>query len=316
MIASFWLYIYTLLKLIIEYLYMSSTICEPLNDLSHAQQERLAFIDFCLQFFGQVARADLISHFNTGLASGTRDFTLYKKLAGANLILKHETKQYYRTANFKPLFQYDAETVLAHLRQGFGNGVAAGINSNNHCFDAIRLIHPNSEIIASLMRAIQQQQAIDCSYVSLSSGESQRQLVPHAIVNNGHRWHVRAFDRRSAQFRDFVCTRFISISLLEVDIAPQESVSSDVQWNNLLTLQLIPHSKLRYPQAIELDYAMRNGILTLPVREALLGYLMRQWHVDCSADQSLDPRQYPLALANIEILSDIDNVTLLPGVCR
>ena len=295
---------------------MPSTICEQLDDLSHAQQERLAFIDFCLQYFGQVARADLISHFNTGLASGTRDFTLYKKLACDNLMLKHETKQYYRTTDFKPIFHYDAETVLANLSQGFGNGIAAGINSNSHCFDAIRLVHPQIEIIASLMRAIQQRQAIDCCYVSLSSGESQRELVPHAIINNGHRWHIRAFDRNSCQFRDFVCTRFTKINALEQEISHQESAASDLQWNNFLALQLIPHPKLTHPLAIELDYAMHEGVLNLPVREALLGYLMQQWHVDCSADQSLNPRQYPLALANRELLSAVNNATLLPGVCR
>lgn len=293
---------------------MPSTIFEQLNSLSHAQQERLAFIDFCLQYFGQVARADLIRHFNTGLASGTRDFALYKALACDNLTLMHHTKQYYRTADFKSIFEYDAETVLAYLSRGFGNGIAAGINSNSHCFDAIRLVHPKSEIIASLMRAIQQQQAIDCCYVSLSSGESQRELVPHALVNNGHRWHVRAFDRNSSQFRDFVCTRFTKINPLEQKIDRQESGASDREWNNLLALQLIPHPKLTYPLAIELDYAMHNGVLNLPVREALLGYLMQQWHVDCSAQHSLDPRQYPLTLANRELLSAVKNMALLPGV--
>ena len=294
---------------------MSSTIGEQLNKLSYAQRERLTFIDFCLQYFGQIARADLIHHFNTGLASGTRDFTLYKALVCDNLILKHETKQYYRSADFKPLFQHDAETVLTNLSNGFGNGIAAGINSDIHCFDAIRLVHPKSEMIAVLMRAIHQRQAIACCYVSLSSGESQRQLVPHSIVNNGHRWHVRACDRKSSQFRDFVCTRFTKINLLDQEIHRQESIIADLQWNNLLTLQLTPHPKLTHPQAIELDYAMHDGILNLPVREALLGYLMQQWKVDCSLDQSLNPYQYPLALANLDILSEVDNLTLLPGVC-
>lgn len=294
---------------------MSNPICEQLKLLSYAQQERLTFIDFCLQYFGQVARADLIRHFNTGLASGTRDFTLYKTLASDNLLLKHETKQYYRTANFKPLFEHDSDMVLTKLSHGFGNGIAAGINSNIHCFDAVRLIHPNSDIIASLMRAIHQQHAIACTYVSLSSGESQRELVPHAIVNNGDRWHVRAFDRKSSEFRDFVCTRFTKISLLEQAVNSQEVVSADTQWNNLLTLQLIPHPKINHPLAIELDYAMHDGMLNLPVREALLGYLMQQWKVDCSPERSLNPYQYPLVLANLQVLSAVDNLTLLPRVC-
>jgi hypothetical protein len=46
--------------------------------LSHAQQDRLAFIDFSLQYFGHVARTDLIQRFQTGLAASTRDFSTYK----------------------------------------------------------------------------------------------------------------------------------------------------------------------------------------------------------------------------------------------
>ena len=41
---------------------------KALDLLTHAQKERLAFIDFSLQYFGQVARIDLIQRFKTGLA--------------------------------------------------------------------------------------------------------------------------------------------------------------------------------------------------------------------------------------------------------
>jgi hypothetical protein len=71
-----------------------------LEKINYAQRERLAFIDFCLQFVGQITRADLINHFRTGLASCSRDLTLYNELAPNNLELKHENKQYYRTSEF------------------------------------------------------------------------------------------------------------------------------------------------------------------------------------------------------------------------
>lgn len=54
---------------------------KALDSLTHAQKERLAFIDFNLQHFGQVARADLIQRFKTGLAASTRDLTSYRELA-------------------------------------------------------------------------------------------------------------------------------------------------------------------------------------------------------------------------------------------
>lgn len=138
--------------------------------------------------------------------------------------------------------------------------------------------------------------------------------MSHAIINNGHRWHIRAFDRKSNEFRDFVCTRFTHIEVLEQPVNTGEARDCDKQWNTLLPIQLIPHPNLTHPLAIELDYGMCDGVMKLEVRSALLGYLMQQWHVDCSLDRSLDPRQYPLVLANAELLSDLNNLSLLPGV--
>jgi len=67
-----------------------------MDNLSHAQRQRLAFIDFSLQYFGQVSRQDLISKFATGLAAATRDFQSYRTLAPNNMRLVHQTKCYHR----------------------------------------------------------------------------------------------------------------------------------------------------------------------------------------------------------------------------
>jgi len=198
----------------------------------------------------------------------------------------------------------------------FGDGFASKIKPSETCFDAIRLIQPNSDTIATLMRAIQNQQAVKCQYVSLSSGTSTRELVPHAIVNNGHRWHVRAFDRKSNGFRDFVCTRFISINDLTSPAQSQELACVDKAWLTILPLVLKPHPKLKHSLAIELDYHMTNGELTLDVRGALAGYLLQQWQVDCSNNYQLNEKQYPLALANIEVLKSCNNALLAPGFTK
>ncbi|MCJ8272475.1 MAG: carbonic anhydrase family protein, partial [Psychrosphaera sp.] len=157
-----------------------------LKDMNQAQQQRLAFIDFCLEYYGQIGRADLIKRFKTGLAAATRDFASYRQLAPDNLELIHQTKNYHRKDGFKPLFDHDPEAVLTGLCRGFGDGFSFGIDPSEVCVDAIRLIHPDTQIIASLMRAIKNRFALKCRYVSLSSGESERVIVPHAIINNGH----------------------------------------------------------------------------------------------------------------------------------
>lgn len=287
---------------------------QRLAELSHAQTDRLAFIDFSLQFFGHVARSDLIKRFKTGLAACTRDFSTYKELAPENLILRHQTKSYHRMEGFQPVFKHDPEVILTSLSRGFGNGISTGVQPSEQCFDAVGLIHPKADIIASIMRAIHNKQAIKCGYVSVSSGETERALVPHSIVNNGHRWHVRAYDRKRNCFLDFVSTRFTFVELIEGALHVHEASPYDQQWQQLVDIILVPHPKISQPKAIEMDYGMADGKLTLQLRAAVAAYVLRQWQVDCTALHSEDQQGCQLALANLEVLDLIENISLAPGV--
>jgi hypothetical protein len=284
-----------------------------LAGFTHAQKDRLAFIDFSLQFFGHVARTDLIQRFKTGLAASTRDFSTYKELAPHNLILRHQTKSYHRTDGFQSVFNHDPQVILTSLSRGFGNGISTGLQPSEQCFDAVRLIHPNVAIIASIMRAIHNKQAVKCGYVSVSSGETERALVPHSIINNGHRWHVRAYDRKRNSFRDFVCTRFTFVSLIKGLVHVHEASPYDQQWQKIVDVVLVPHPKIKQSKAIEMDYNMLDGMLRIQLRAAVAAYVLRQWQVDCSADHAEYPQGSQLALANPEVLELIDNVSLAPG---
>ncbi len=284
-----------------------------LTNINYAQRERLAFIDFCLQFFGQISRADLVNHFKTGLASCSRDLTLYREVAPKNLNLKHETKQYYRTSEFNPVFEHNPEATFNSLCRGFGDGFSNGITPSDVCIDATRLIHPDSNVIATIMRAINSRQAISCNYISLSSGESKRVIVPHSLANNGQRWHIRAYDKKNKAFRDFVCTRLQNVTEIEKPIATIQGKEFDKQWNSIHKITLAPHPSIKHFKAIELDYAMVGGKIELNVREALLGCLMRQWNVDCSLESTLVGDQYQLRLDNINELQGIDSLSIAPG---
>ncbi|WP_377111921.1 WYL domain-containing protein [Pseudoalteromonas sp. M58] len=284
-----------------------------LENLNHAQRERLAFIDFSLEFFGQIARADLIQKFGTGLASCTRDISLYRELAPDNAVLMHENKRYVRSDAFRAIFEHDPESTLRTLSKGFGDGFSLPKEKSQICFDAVRLVHPKAEIVSAIMRAIYSNSAILCEYESLSSGTTKRELVPHAIVNNGHRWHLRAYDRKSKEFRDFVCTRFKSIELQETKPKSNELASMDSAWNTLCELQLVPHPRLSHSKAIEMDYGMTKSILKLEVRAALANYILRQWNVDCTEDATLTGDEYQLYLKNKNSLVDLIDFSITPG---
>lgn len=89
------------------------------------------------------------------------------------------------------------------------------------------------------MRAIHNNHAIQCRYHALSSGAGNRTIVPHSIINNSHRWHVRVFDRKTNSFRDFVCSRFTKIESSVTPPKTDESASYDNAWNTVFTLRLV-----------------------------------------------------------------------------
>lgn len=281
--------------------------------MPHAQRERLAFIDFCLQFFGHISRNDLVSRFQTGLAACTRDFAAYRDLANSNLVLDHSSKQYYRTAGFIPLFKYQPDIILQSLSRGFGNGISHSTQPSEQCFEAVQLIHPDSSIIAALMRAIHNQDACDVGYVSVTSGESIRKFIPHALINNGHRWHVRGYDCKNNGFRDFVCTRFTHITSIDDQVETHQIASADSQFNKFVRLTIIPHPSITHPLAIEMDFAMQRGKKVMTTRAALAAYILRQWQVDCSEGHRIRGQGCQLALENIDVLQRIENPTLAPG---
>ena len=57
----------------------------PLSALSAAQRLRLAFIEFRVWFYGEVARKHVLERFEIATAAGTRDLMLYKQLAPNNV---------------------------------------------------------------------------------------------------------------------------------------------------------------------------------------------------------------------------------------
>lgn len=284
-----------------------------LETISFSQRQRLAYIDFCLLFKGAIHRQDLINRFEVGLSAGSRDFTLYKDLAPGNLVYDPREKRYFQTENFIPVFEHDAKRTLVKLANDISDGFDAIGDIHFPVESASSLNIPDIFVVAKVVQAIVNKKAMSVIYTSLSSGSGARELVPHSIVDNGQRWHVRAFDRKSQSFRDFVLTR---ISKVTVKAEPEthECIDCDEEWGRLISLEIVPHPKnIKYATAIELDYAMEEGVLILEVRAAMAGYLLRRWNVDCTKHASLRTGEYQLWLRNQQSLANTDNLAIAPG---
>ncbi|MFT4747766.1 MAG: hypothetical protein ACI8XG_001849 [Congregibacter sp.] len=289
-----------------------------LEQLNFAQKRRLAFIDFLLLFKGSFSRGDLTHKFEMGMANATRDIALYRELAADNCEFDNPGKLYRQNKLFCPLFEHDARKTLVKLANNISDGFDAIGDLQFPVEAPSHLNVPDIFVVARLVQAILNKKSVGVIYTSLSSGSASRELVPHSIVDNGLRWHVRAFDRKSSSFRDFVLTRISKVKLLNDsdDKAPQqhEDKLEDHQWQRIMPLQLISHpNNVKFPTAIEMDYGMSDGVLNLNVRAALAGYLLRRWNVDCTENASLKGGEYQLWLRNQQTLYGAENLAIAPG---
>jgi hypothetical protein len=285
-----------------------------LMGLTKTQRERLSHIDFKLFFLGELRRADVVDRFGTGPAAATRDIALYKEIAPENLALDNSDKVYRPTQDFVPLFDHSPKRVLSALSQGFGEGIGDSMPPLVRCEFPSALSLPKMSALAPITRAINRGKAIRLGYTSIDSGRTERELVPLALVDIGIRWHVRAFDRRSQQFRDFVLTRMEAPVVLEDSpVKKEETVEHDVQWSRIIELELVPHPEHPRPEIVLMDYEMPTGVLKVNVRAANAGYMLRRWSVDCSPDHSLKGLEYALWLRDPLALYGASNAYLAPG---
>jgi len=285
-----------------------------LNSLSQAQQERLAYIEFRLYFLGTVGRADLMKRFGVAPAGATRDFAMYKELFPDNIEFDTISKTYIIRENFEPAFNHIQERILTALSQGFGDGVNPVAGPLIQCETPIALNRPQTHVLAPITRAIHLGKAVRLQYFSHTSGASEREIVPFAIATDGLRWHARAFDRKSQDFRDFVISRMDkTIVLNNSAIEKHEKSDCDIQWNRIVELALVPHPNRKHPEITKKDYEMKNGELHLKFRAAMAGYILRQWHVDCSPDHSLTDEAFRLWLKDSLALYGVGSAIFAPG---
>lgn len=286
----------------------------PLDHLPQAQRERLAYIDFRIYFLGELRRAEVADRFGTGPAAATRDIAQYREIAPSNLELDNSDKIYRPTEQFVPLFDHAPQRVLTALSRGFGEGIGEELGSMVRCEFPNALTVPKMSILAPITRAIHRGKVVHMTYTSIESGRTEREIVPLALVNNGSRWHVRAYDRRRSGFRDFVLTRIENAVLLEKSpIKNSERVDQDAQWNRVIELKLVPHPKHPRPEVVMMDYGMRDGALRVKVRAANAGYMLRRWTIDCSPDHRLEGLEYALWLPDPLALYGASNAHLAPG---
>ncbi len=275
---------------------MNDNVQPVLKDQSQPQQERLFYLEFRLYFLGHANRSDLQQRFGLKESSASRDIALYKKLVPNNVVYDYGIKSYIPQESFKPLFSYTAAQVLTALTHGFGDDYSGPKYPEIATEAPGQMPLPFIPTLAAVTRAIHKHQALSVEYISESKGKRTVAIVPHALINTGIRWSVRAYDRTSQQFTDFVINRIEKVYGISDGPELNELKESDALWNTIAEVALVPHPSMPCPEAVMQEFGMFNGSITMTCRSALKSYLLDQWKVDTGEQPSEIPGQFQFYL--------------------
>lgn len=106
------------------------------------------------------------------------------------------------------------------------------------------------------------------------------------------------------------------VVLTNKPVEKHEKSDFDIQWNRIVELTLVPHPDRKYPEIAINDYGMQNGELHLKLRAAMAGYILRQWHIDCSPDHCLTDEAFRLWLKDPLALYGVGSAFFAPGYQR
>jgi predicted DNA-binding transcriptional regulator YafY len=274
-------------------------------DVKWATRQRLQYIEIMAWYAGVVTRSDVARAFGLSDPAATKDLKLYSDLAPGNLVYNHSVFGFVPGDGFSAAFADLTPAAvlpviaanLAVANGPYGDELVYGLPTAALPLPA-RL--PSPQTLAQITRAIHGRRKLRVSYRSLSSRESgaERVLEPHTLVNTGLRWHVRAYSEDTCDFRDFVLSRIVEATCLDMPAESGEQYDDD--WVESVSLMLAPHAGLDADRraSLLLDYGASGEVIEVNVRRALLGYVLQRLSVDTTPDHALNPSAYQLMLLN------------------
>ena len=267
-------------------------------------EKRLEFIEFRLFWEGGINRADIMDQFSVSVPQASKDLSLYEEKAPGNLVYDKSAKRYLAAEKFKPVFlNPDASAYLAQLcaRSLPDDGLEESWLSAVPSFDTMPVPFRRISVgvLRKILATIRANRAVEIKYQSMSDRRPDpewRWITPHALANDGLRWHVRAFCHIDRKFKDFILSRCLEIrGTADPEAVPPE----DHFWQEKFDVTLVPNPILNAPQqdVIAQDYEMRDGKVVVPVRMALLYYFLKRLRLDV-ADALDRPEEAPVLVSN------------------
>lgn len=264
---------------------------------------RYWFIELHAFWQGLVNSRHITEYFQVSRTQSQKYITAYQQIHPLNLVYDKSSKGFCTTHQFAPHYitgnanEY-LEWLHTQTNEVFTSTYSQLTNASLNL--PKRRVHP--DVIRGLSLAIKLRRRLEVDYVSLKNPDGEGRIIqPHVFVKTGLRWHLRAFDEKHQQFRDFVLSRFHGVP----EILEGETVSpcNDEAWQTFIDLKFVADLRLSPVQksVIEQDYQMLNGELTISTRAALAQYVLQEMQVNTKFIEEY-PEAQQLVLANKEYI--------------
>ena len=275
-------------------------------NVSWDQALRFRLLEIVLQWEGRLTTNHLCTAFDIGRQQASRDINRYIRDFSPNgLQYNKQKKGYTPTENFIPKFSQGlVNEYLYLLHQDKNKALSSSLPLMDLRYGHTEVLdvpsrHVDPLIVRGLVQAARTQSRIDVDYASVKSGEiSGRNIVPHTLIYDGIRWHVRAYCEKHREYLDFVISRFRS----EPDPlgVSEHGRDQDKEWNTEVNVIVIPNPKLTSAQQniIAQDYAMQNRELLFTCRIPLVHYALDRMQVSYNGLHEEHPGKFPLVLKN------------------
>jgi len=251
-------------------------------------QERLKAVEILLLWEGRVSRPRLAEIFDVHGTVLSRDMAAYADLVPD--ICQYDTgaRAYVVTPYARPQLtnghfsEYEALVGTLALR-----GLRAGVELVSAQQHATQIQHgPFSRIHA----AIRESKQIQIEYRSLNNPEAHdRTIRPHAFIQAGPRWHVRAYCDRATEFRDFNLGRISRVDDPAQSLLPEPR--EDQAWQTQIMLRLTPHPSLNAAQVqlVRDEYMAGTVARVFDVRLPISKYLVQAYRAAIDTSRQLPP---------------------------
>lgn len=261
------------------------------EDVRWNLRQRFVFLEQRLYWEGRLQRSDLTDRFSISPAQASADIDRYNEISSASVVYDKSAKVFGPAKHFAPhFFEPDARQYLTQLLLMADNALDPKESWLGYVpsHDAVRRVRRKMDVatLRSILIAIHHGKDLKVQYQSMSYPDPRwRWIAPHALGFDGSRWHVRAWCFEKSMFNDFVIARVLSVGEERPTVVDP---SLDMEWHVTTELRLGPHPGLSDAQkrAVELDYGMENGEISIEMRLSLA------WYFECNLCLDLEPKYH------------------------